>query len=40
MKNGLLICNGGGKKKNMGDYIQSVAQEQFLNPVDCYVEPM
>lgn len=37
--NGLLvvppIC---GNKKNIGDYIQSVAQEQFGNYIDCYVE--
>lgn len=37
--NGLLvvppIC---GTMKNIGDYIQSVAQEQFWGKVDCYVE--
>ena len=37
--NGLLvvppIC---GNKKNIGDYIQSVAQEQYWNNIDCYVE--
>lgn len=37
--NGLLvvppIC---GNKKNIGDYIQSVAQEQYWNYIDCYVE--
>ena len=38
MKNGLLICSGTGKTKNMGDYMQSLAQEQFLPKVDCYVE--
>lgn len=38
MKNGLLICAGTGKNKNMGDYIQSLAQKQFLKHVDCYVE--
>ena len=38
MKNGLLICHGWGSTKNIGDYIQSVAQEQFLDKVDCYVE--
>lgn len=38
MKNGLLICHGVFKEKNIGDYIQSVAQEQFLDHVDCYVE--
>lgn len=36
--NGLLICSGDGKRKNIGDYIQSVAQEQFLEHVDYYVE--
>ena len=38
MKNGLLICSGTGKNKNMGDFIQSLAQEQFLPKVDCFVE--
>lgn len=38
IKNGLLICSGEGKVKNMGDYIQSVAQEQFFDHIDCYVE--
>ena len=36
--NGILICSGTGKTKNIGDYIQSVAQEQFWNKVDCFVE--
>lgn len=38
MKNGLLICTGTGNTKNIGDYIQSVAQEQFFDHIDCYVE--
>lgn len=38
MKNGLLICSGSGAQKNIGDYIQSVAQEQFIGPDYCYVE--
>lgn len=37
--NGLLvvppIC---GTMKNIGDYIQSIAQEQFWSKIDCYVE--
>lgn len=37
-KNGLLICAGSGSVKNIGDYIQSVAQEQFYDHVDTYVE--
>lgn len=37
-KNGLLICTGSGSVKNIGDYIQSVAQEQFYDRVDTYVE--
>ena len=36
--NGLLICSGEGKTKNIGDYIQSVAQEQFFDNIDCFVE--
>lgn len=36
--NGLLICSGTGKTKNIGDYIQTVAQEQFWDKIDCYVE--
>lgn len=30
MKYGLLICEGESECKNIGDYVQSVAQEQFL----------
>ena len=37
--NGLLVvpptC---GNRKNIGDYIQSVAQEQYWDKIDCYVE--
>lgn len=36
--NGLLVCTGFGKYKNIGDYIQTVAQEQFFETTDCYVE--
>ncbi len=36
--NGLLVCKGGAKKKNIGDYIQSLAQEQFWDKIDCYCE--
>lgn len=36
--NGILVCTGEGKKKNIGDYIQSVAQEQFFEQTVCYVE--
>lgn len=36
--NGILVCSGDGQKKNIGDYIQSVAQEQFFEHTDCYVE--
>lgn len=36
--NGLLICTGEGKYKNIGDYIQSLAQEQFWNHIDINVE--
>lgn len=36
--NGLLKCSGESTTKNLGDYIQTVAQEQFWNTVDCYVE--
>lgn len=36
--NGILVCSGTAKVKNIGDYIQSVAQEQFYNGVDTYVE--
>ena len=37
-RNGLLICAGSGFVKNIGDYIQSVAQEQFYDRIDTYVE--
>lgn len=36
--NGILVCKGESPTKNIGDYIQSVAQEQFWKHVDCYVE--
>lgn len=36
--NGLLKCSGTSYTKNIGDYIQTVAQEQFWDEVDCYVE--
>lgn len=36
--NGLLKCSGTSFTKNIGDYIQTVAQEQFWDKVDCYVE--
>lgn len=36
--NGLLICAGEAKMKNIGDYIQSVAQEAFFSQIDCLVE--
>lgn len=38
MKNGLLVCAGDGLYKNIGDYIQSLAQEQFFNHIDYLVE--
>lgn len=37
-RNGLLVCAGTSCVKNIGDYIQSVAQEQFYDSVDTYVE--
>ena len=36
--NGVLVCAGEAKSKNIGDYIQSVAQEQFFSHTDCFVE--
>lgn len=37
--NGLLVAPLiNGHKKNIGDYIQSVAQEQYWDKIDCYVE--
>lgn len=38
MKNGILVCAPLSNGKNIGDYIQSVAQEQFYPKKDCYVE--
>ena len=37
-KNGVLVCAPSSLYKNIGDYVQSVAQEQFLPKTDCYVE--
>jgi hypothetical protein len=36
--NGLLICTGQSKTKNIGDYIQSLASELFFDKIDVYVE--
>lgn len=36
--NGLLVCSGTADVKNIGDYIQSVAQEQFYDKIDIFVE--
>ena len=38
MKIGVLECAPSSLYKNIGDYVQSVAQEQFLPKADCYVE--
>lgn len=37
-QNGVLICSGTGEYKNIGDYIQSLASEQFFEHIDCLVE--
>lgn len=37
-QNGVLVCWSLSTRKNIGDYIQSVAQEQFWDATDCYVE--
>lgn len=37
-KNGVLVCAPSGIRKNIGDYIQSVAQAQFLDCIDVYVD--
>lgn len=37
-KNGILVCFGSSSEKNIGDYIQSVAQEQFWEKTDCFCE--
>lgn len=36
--NGILVCAGTAEYKNIGDYIQSVAQEQFFDHIDTYIE--
>jgi len=39
MKRGLLISRVlEGNEKNIGDYIQSLAQKQFIETVDCFVD--
>lgn len=38
MKKGILVCSGTSSVKNIGDYIQSVAQEQFIDSPYCFVE--
>ena len=37
-QNGILVCWSLSSRKNIGDYIQSIAQEQFWETIDCYVE--
>lgn len=36
--NAVMVCAPSGSRKNIGDYIQSVSQEQFLGDKTCYVE--
>lgn len=36
--NGLLVCKPTSYSKNIGDYIQSVAQELFYDKIDMYCE--
>lgn len=38
MKSGVIVRTAFGDSKNIGDYIQSISQEQFFNKVDYYVE--
>jgi len=38
MLNGVLVCEGEGLTKNIGDHIQSIAAAQFLDKIDDYVE--
>lgn len=38
MKNSLLVCKISSKKKNVGDYVQSLAQEQYYDHIDCLVQ--
>lgn len=38
VKYGLLVASPRGKSKNVGDYIQSIAQRQFLPRVDTFIQ--
>lgn len=38
MKNGLLYKETLGKRKNIGDYIQSIAAKQFFDRIDEYIQ--
>jgi len=38
MLKGILVCEGDGITKNIGDHIQSIAAKQFLDSFDDYVE--
>lgn len=38
MSNGILVCEPSSDRKNLGDYIQSVAAESFFDRIDFYVE--
>ena len=38
MRNGIVVCLGEGRYKNIGDYVQSVAAAQFSGPAPALVE--
>ena len=38
MKNGIIVRTATGDTKNIGDYVQSISQEQFFNQVDYRIE--
>lgn len=38
MKTGIIVRTAVGKTKNLGDYVQSISQEQFYNHVDYRIE--
>lgn len=38
MRNGIVVCLGEGRYKNIGDYVQSVAAAQFTGPAPVLVE--
>ena len=38
MKSGIIVRTASGTTKNLGDYVQSISQEQFFEHVDYRID--